>query len=214
MLETEPIPQGKKITRVALYCEQPILAAGLQAVVAGYDDCTVSEVFTDLERLGEDVQTSRPSVILLELTANLDLATLSKVTFKAGSVPVVLWVNAPSAELVASVLAIGIRGILRRNLSLELQIRCLRCVAAGDLWVEQAIASQLLTTKPLSVTRRERQLVSLLIQGLKNKEIAHAMGLSEGTIKVYLSHLFHKLGVRDRFELSLFALENGRMGIV
>ena len=50
---------------------------------------------------------------------------------------------------------------------------------------------------------REGDLLSLIVQGLKNKEIATELGISEGTVKVYLSHLYTKLRVRDRFELAL-----------
>jgi hypothetical protein len=50
--------------------------------------------------------------------------------------------------------------------------------------------------------------MNLLAQGLKNKEIAYAMTLSEGTVKVYLSRLFQKAGANDRFELALYALKN------
>lgn len=62
--------------------------------------------------------------------------------------------------------------------------------------------------RPIRLTPREGQLVALLVQGLKNKEIAAQLGLSEGTIKVYLSKLFQKVGAKDRFELALFGLRN------
>jgi DNA-binding CsgD family transcriptional regulator len=60
----------------------------------------------------------------------------------------------------------------------------------------------------VSLTKRESQLVSLLSQGLKNKEIASTLTISEGTVKVYLSRLFQKVGVKDRFELALYGLRN------
>jgi DNA-binding CsgD family transcriptional regulator len=60
----------------------------------------------------------------------------------------------------------------------------------------------------VALTQREGQLVSLLSQGLKNKEIATTLMISEGTVKVYLSRLFQKVGVKDRFELALFGLKN------
>jgi DNA-binding CsgD family transcriptional regulator len=60
----------------------------------------------------------------------------------------------------------------------------------------------------VSLTQREGQLVTLLSQGLKNKEIATTLMISEGTVKVYLSRLFQKVGVKDRFELALFGLKN------
>ena len=67
---------------------------------------------------------------------------------------------------------------------------------------------QLLLTKRVSLTRREGQLVGLIAQGLKNKELGYALGITEGTVKVYLSRIFKKLGVNDRFELALYALKN------
>jgi DNA-binding CsgD family transcriptional regulator len=60
----------------------------------------------------------------------------------------------------------------------------------------------------VALTKRESQLVALLSQGLKNKEIASTLQISEGTVKVYLSRLFQKVGVKDRFELALYGLKN------
>jgi DNA-binding NarL/FixJ family response regulator len=196
------------MTNVVLFSEQPILAAGLEAVIGSLEDVRLSAVLTDLDILMEHVRTSGPCVVLLEVTAAVTLTTLSNLKSTAGSSPVVLWINTASTEFVSQALALGVRGILRKSLPIELQIKCLRSAAAGDLWVEQGLCDRLLTSKQISLTRRERQLVSLLAQGLKNKELAYAMSLSEGTVKVYLSRLFQKVGANDRFELALFALKN------
>lgn len=214
MPQTHPLQPGRKMTSVVLYCEQPILAAGLETVVAGSEDCELSAVFTTLDTLMREVGIHRPSVILLEVTAAVTFTMLSQVKSVADGVPIVLWVNAPSTEFVASALALGVRGFLRKNLPAELQIKCLRNVAAGDLWVENCLCFQILGARRFSMTRREDQLVNLLVQGLKNKEIAFAMRLCHGTVKAYLSRLFQKLGVKDRFELATFALQNGLVGPV
>jgi DNA-binding CsgD family transcriptional regulator len=81
-------------------------------------------------------------------------------------------------------------------------------VAEGGLWFEEALKASFHSVRTVSLTKRESQLVSLLAQGLKNKEIASTLFISEGTVKVYLSRLFHKLGVKDRFELALYGLRN------
>jgi DNA-binding NarL/FixJ family response regulator len=196
------------MTNVALYSEQPILAVGLQAEMASLEDVTLSAVFTDLDTFIDHVRTCRPGVALVEVTAAVTFTTLSKLKSTAGDAPIVLWVDVASVELVSQALALGIRGILRKSLPVALQIKCLRNVAAGDLWVEQSLCDQLLTSKRVVLTRRERQLMSFLAQGLKNKEIAYAMTLTEATVKVYLSRLFQKVGVHDRLELALLALKN------
>jgi DNA-binding CsgD family transcriptional regulator len=87
-------------------------------------------------------------------------------------------------------------------------VKCLQKVQAGELWFEKALTDSFLCARRVALTQREGQLVSLLSQGLKNKEIATTLMISEGTVKVYLSRLFQKVGVKDRFELALFGLKN------
>jgi len=105
-------------------------------------------------------------------------------------------------------MSLGVRGILRKTLPTETLLRCLTRVMDGELWFEKALTDSIMSARRYSLTRREGQLVSLLSQGLKNKEIATALNISEGTVKVYLSRLFQKLGVKDRFELALYGLKN------
>jgi DNA-binding CsgD family transcriptional regulator len=62
------------------------------------------------------------------------------------------------------------------------------------------------------LTPREAQLISLLVQGLRNKEIAACLGITEGTVRIYLTKLFIKAGARDRFELAVFGLKNAYCG--
>jgi DNA-binding CsgD family transcriptional regulator len=76
------------------------------------------------------------------------------------------------------------------------------------LWFEKALTDSFLFSTRIPLTRREGQLVLLLSQGMKNKEIAAHLLITEGTVKVYLSKLFQKVGVKDRFELGLYALKN------
>jgi DNA-binding NarL/FixJ family response regulator len=121
---------------------------------------------------------------------------------------VILWVDEVSAEFASQAISLGVRGLLRRSLPLDIQARCLERVAAGELWVEKTLSNKLLSTKRIALTPRERQLVVLVAQGLKNKEIAYTLGITEGTVKVYLCRLFGKTGANDRLELALFALKN------
>jgi DNA-binding CsgD family transcriptional regulator len=60
----------------------------------------------------------------------------------------------------------------------------------------------------IQLSRRESQLVALVSSGLRNREIADTLGISEGTVKVYLSRLFLKVGAKDRFELALYGTRN------
>jgi DNA-binding NarL/FixJ family response regulator len=117
-------------------------------------------------------------------------------------------VNLISVELACQAVGLGIRGILRKTLPPELQVKCLRQVQAGELWIEKALVDDFISARRVTLTPREGQLMTLLSQGLKNKEIAFQLRVSEGTVKVYLSRLYQKAGVKDRFELALVSLKN------
>jgi DNA-binding NarL/FixJ family response regulator len=90
----------------------------------------------------------------------------------------------------------------------DLIVKCLQRVHQGEFWFEKALTDSFLLSTCIPLTKREGQLVLLLSQGMKNKEIATELLITEGTVKVYLSKLFQKVGVKDRFELALYGLKN------
>jgi DNA-binding NarL/FixJ family response regulator len=125
-----------------------------------------------------------------------------------GDAEIVLWVEDVEPEFAAQALHLGINAFLPRNSALELYAECFRAVLAGGIWTPAELKTKLLSVNEATLTPRQRQLAMLLVQGLKNKEIAWRMGITEGTVKVYLSHLFQKVGASDRFEFALLALRN------
>jgi DNA-binding NarL/FixJ family response regulator len=192
---------------VLLYTTQPILALGLAAALEA-SNCRLARVCCGMPGLREALARTRFDVLLIEATPELSTEMLSELNAAAQGAPIVIWVDPVSTEFVAQALSLGVRGVLRKNLSAKLQVRCLETVGAGELWVEKEMVASLLRTKRIVLGERERQLVTLLAQGLKNKEIGYRLGLSEGTVKVYLSRLFQKVGASDRFALALYAIEN------
>jgi two-component system response regulator DesR len=149
-----------------------------------------------------------PDLVLIDFTSEVSLGVLSEMKHALPQTRIVLWVNDISTELAFQAMGLGVRGILRKTLPTDLQVKCLQKVQAGELWFEKALTESFLCARRVALTQREGQLVSLLSQGLKNKEIATTLTISEGTVKVYLSRLFQKVGVKDRFELALFGLKN------
>ena len=127
---------------------------------------------------------------------------------------VVLWARELSTELAHQAVEMGVRGFLSTTASPAHFRECLQIAARGELWMESSLTMNLLNNRPISLSKRQSELVALLVQGLKNKEIAGALGISEGTVKAYLTTLYEKVGARDRFELALFGLKNlgGRSG--
>jgi len=196
------------MTRILLYSDEPILAKGLESVLRQVDGFDLLPTCTSVTGVMETVAQGSPDLVLLDLTSEITFAVLTELKHALGNSKIVLWVNNISTELAFQAMGLGVRGILRRTLPTDLQVKCLQKVQAGELWFEKALTDSFLCARRVALTQREGQLVSLLSQGLKNKEIATTLMISEGTVKVYLSRLFQKVGVKDRFELALFGLKN------
>jgi len=198
---------------VLLCTDEPILAEGLSRILSASQGLNLISCCSELKGLHAQIELHEPDLLLVDLTADVTFGVLSGLDDMASKARIVLWVNSISTELALQAMSLGVRGILRKTLPVETLERCLLRVNEGELWLEKALTDSLMTARRYSLTRREGQLVTLLAQGLKNKEIAGALHISEGTVKVYLSRLFQKLGVKDRFELALFGLRNLAPGV-
>ena len=196
------------MANVLLCTDEPIQAEGLKRILSDTEGLGLVSWCSELGSLGEKIEEHKPELLLIDLTSDVNFAVLSSLHQIARQARIVLWVHAISTELALQAMSLGIRGILRKTLPTETLVRCLTRVHEGELWFEKALTDSIMTARRYSLTRREGQLVTLLAQGLKNKEIATALNISEGTVKVYLSRLFQKLGVKDRFELALYGLKN------
>ena len=198
----------ENMTRILLYSDEPILAKGLESVLRQVDGFELLPTCGSVASLVEQMTQGSPELVLMDLTPEITFAVLNEMKHAMMSCKIVLWVNSISTELAFQAMGLGVRGILRKTLPTDLQVKCLQKVHAGELWFEKALTDSFLCARRVALTQREGQLVSLLSQGLKNKEIASTLLISEGTVKVYLSRLFQKVGVKDRFELALFGLKN------
>ncbi len=103
---------------------------------------------------------------------------------------------------------LGTRAILPGNTSIDGLLTSLREVARGVLCFEKDLLDKVLFQKRINLTNREGQIVTLVAQCFRNKAIGNALGITEGTVKVYLYKLFKKLGVNDRLDMAIYGLRN------
>lgn len=196
------------MARVAAFTDEPVLSTGLTDVMTEESGLSLVAAFDNLTSIISKLEALKPDVLLIDLTPEVTFGVLTELRHGLPECSIVLWARTISKELAYQSMEIGIRGILRKTSPYDVMVKCLQKVAEGDLWFEKTLTSNFLGSKAVTFTKRERQLVTLLSQGLKNKEIASMLFISEGTVKVYLSRLFHKVGVKDRFELALYGLKN------
>ncbi len=196
------------MTGVVLCSDEPILGEGLARVLADVESLSLIARCSQTEELHTQIELLQPDILLVDLAVGITFGTLSALHEAAPDARVILWVHTISTEMALQAMSLGIRGILRKTHPTETLIRCLTRVQEGDLWFEKELTDNFRSARRYSLTRREGQLVGLLSEGLKNKELATALAISEGTVKVYLSRLFQKLGVKDRFELAVYGMKN------
>ncbi len=196
------------MANLLFYTDQPTLALGLRHIMAAANDLNLIDSCTTREQLVESLTRNQPDLLFLDLTPDFTLELLTSVHNAAKHARIVLWVHFISTEMALQAMGVGVRGILSKTLAPEALISSLHKIHDGELWFEKALTDSILTARRYTLTRREGQIVTLVAQGLKNKELGVALNISEGTVKVYLSRLFKKLGLKDRFELALFGLKN------
>jgi len=115
---------------------------------------------------------------------------------------------------------LGARGFLLKQTPSDLFLKCIRKVHSGEVWLNTRLTEAVFRTfgkqQPASATaakgelsRRELEVIQLVVQGYKNRDIAQKLFISEKTVKNHLSAIFHKLGVNDRLEMTLYIFEKG-----
>ncbi len=154
------------------------------------------------------VRHSQPDIVLLDHSAGLKAVFefIADVKNAAGTCQPVLWVHDLADVDCFRALRCGARGILKKTLPVAALVECLRSVASGAVWIEGSPEQSPDGSERRSAPRltpREKQIVQQICEGHKNKEIAQALSITAGTVKVHLMHIFEKTGVKDRFELAI-----------
>ncbi|MGQ9918052.1 MAG: response regulator transcription factor [Bryobacteraceae bacterium] len=148
-----------------------------------------------------------PEVAVLEWRAAGDWNPVGELLEAAPRCRVLLLLGNLTPETMFQAREAGVAGAISAHATPEELVDAVRRVQAGEFVFDHGVDWPR-GTRSIRLTRRESDLICLLVQGLKNKEIAAALGLTEGTVKVYLCKLFQKVGAKDRFELALFGLRN------
>ncbi len=165
-----------------------------------------------LEKIGE----VRPDILLLDLNMprGTGMDVIRKLRSNGGGPHIVVLTAAIDDSSLLEAGTLGVRGMVLKNSDPAYLLECLDRVQAGGTWIDPELSAR---TQELTQTYgerrrpalapRERQLIRFVRQGLRNREIAKELGVTEGTVKVYLHGVFDKLGVSSRTELAIRADE-------
>jgi DNA-binding NarL/FixJ family response regulator len=199
------------MNRLILADNQAIFRAGAARVLALEDDMRIAAQCEDAAKLFVAIDTLRGSVLLVSSSLRLDLKDLLARARSAGSRIILVTEN---AEHVAEDLTALFDGILSRSVPGNVLVDCVRRVAQGQHFVQRSNVTTMQVTDSVGtrvrdrLTPKEMQIVALIVQGCKNKDIAAQLGTKEQVIKNYLRSIYDKTGVSDRLELALFTIHH------
>jgi DNA-binding NarL/FixJ family response regulator len=199
--------------RVIIADNHEVFRAGIARFLAVEDEFRIVGNCDDLPRLYKAVEMSDGAIVVF---ASSLAPILSELIEKAKNSNVRFVAVLDNLESPQPYLRHNIDGIMYRSVSRAEVFRCLRAVGRGEKYVQQASKgpSEHLDQDIVGQRARDRlsgkelQIIALIIQGYKNKDIAEELKNSEQVIKNYLRSIFDKTGVSDRLELALFTLHH------
>ena len=218
--------------RIVVADDHPIFRDGLCKLLALEDDFEVVAQAQDGRQVLEVLHQLEPDILLLDLKMpGLDgLQTLQRLQVAKGKTRVIVLTASDDKNEFVQAMKLGTSGIVLKQTATDQLIKSIRKVHAGEIWLDShttaAVIRQFVANEdaapppqPLSgapprererspLSQREREIVILVAQGFKNKEMAERMFISEQTVKNHLHNIFDKLGVSDRLELALYAIHH------
>jgi two-component system, NarL family, nitrate/nitrite response regulator NarL len=211
--------------KVLLIDDHAMFRTGLRLAIESRPGIkVVAEAATSAEALAAAARES-PDIILLDLDlgeeSGFELLPELIASGHAGRVILLTGMRDPEAHRRA--VRMGAVGLVLKEHAIETVLKAIEKVNAGEAWLDRMMIATILrersrpdvangrsaeAAKIATLTERERQVISLIGEGLKNREIADRMFISEATVRHHLTSIFNKLGVEDRLELVIYAYQH------
>ena len=214
--------------RIFIADAHPIVLRGLRNLLSQYSTLDILGEACDGIDAIEKIVPLDPDVALLDprLPRVDGLTVLRNIQTRAPRTKVILFAGTDNKEEFVEAMKLGCSGILLKDADDSLIEKSIQKVHAGEIWLDSnttaAVIRQFAAPSEFSpahtngkpnreraqLSQREREIIVLIAQGYKNKEIAEKMFITEQTVKNHLHNVFDKLGVSDRLELALYAIHN------
>ena len=210
------------LIKVVLVDDHKVVRGGLQMLIENEQGIRVVGEAGSVREAADVISREQPDIVVLDLDlkdeSGLDLMPLVKAEGDGPRILVLTGVRDPDVH--RQCVKLGAKGLVQKELAPEVLIKAIRKVHSGEIWFDRTMMSSVLNevisrregkdadpevAKIASLTEREREVVGLVCKGMKNKQIAEHLFISDTTVRHHLTSIFSKLEVSDRLELVIYS---------
>jgi len=213
--------KAKQAIRILVADDHAIFRDGLRKLLEGADDVQIVGEASNGVECTKMLGKLKPDILLLDLRMpeKDGLGVLEEVNFDTTQTRVIVLTAAEDDRDVVRAMRLGARGVVLKQSASDLLLKSIRKVSEGEIWLDNRKTAEVIDAfkkssesgqrreKPL-LSDREKEIVQLVAQGFRNREIGEKLFISEQTVKNHLHNIFDKLGVSDRLELALYAIHH------
>lgn len=207
--------------RIVLADDHPIVLDGLEQLFGTEPDIEVVARVTSATAAVRALEEFKPDVLVLDLAmpGHDGLWVMQQAAARGLSARIVLLTAHVDEQQLLEAVRLDVAGVVLKEMAPRLLVECVRKVHAGEKWLEKHLVARAmerrssrekeLTRLAALLTSRELEIVRLAAEGLRNREIAERLSITEGTVKIHLHNIYEKLGVTGRAQLILHATREG-----
>jgi len=213
--------KAKQAIRILVADDHAIFRDGLRKLLDGADDIQIVGEASNGVECTKMLAKLKPDILLLDLRMpeKDGLGVLEEINFDSTPTRVIVLTAAEDDRDVVRAMRLGARGVVLKQSATDLLHKSIRKVFEGEIWLDNRMTAEVIDAfkkssesgqrreKPL-LSDREKEIVQLVAQGFRNREIGEKLFISEQTVKNHLHNIFDKLGVSDRLELALYAIHH------
>jgi DNA-binding NarL/FixJ family response regulator len=207
-------------TTLYIIDDHPVVREGIRMLLEAAGGVRVVGASESARGALRDLAQRSPDVVLLDLDLGEEdgLEALPRILEAAPGARVLVLTALRDGSREEAALRAGARGFVHKDAHADVLLRAVRAVVAGELWFDPGVlrpgpagaaAPQAASSGFGSLTSREREVVALVVEGLRNEEIARRLGINEKTVRNHLTAVFSKMGVSGRLELVVLAYRQG-----
>ena len=213
--------KAKQAIRILVADDHAIFRDGLRKLLEASDEAQIVGEASNGVECTKMLPKLKPDILMLDLRMpeKDGLAVLEEVNFESLPTRVIVLTAAEDDRDVVRAMRLGARGVVLKQSASDLLLKSIHKVYDGEIWLDNRMTAEVIDAfkksaeagirreKPL-LSDREKEIVQLVAQGFRNREIGEKLFISEQTVKNHLHNIFDKLGVSDRLELALYAIHH------